>query len=206
MKYYDVTVPLADKMVTWPTDPRTRVTPFKSVKRGDGANVLKLELGTHAGSHVDSPKHFGFRQTVDELALRDLIGPARVVTVRSKDLVRLSDLKGVDLRKVKRVLFKTRNSKRIGDGKFHRDFVALSPEVAVALGKHRVRVVGTDGMSVDPMGEEPAAHFALLGSGAVLIENINLTGVPAGEYELICLPLKLIGGDGAPARVVLRKP
>lgn len=206
MKYYDVTVPLADKMVTWPTDPRTRFTTFKSTKRGDGANVLKLELGTHAGSHVDSPKHFGFKQTVDELALRDLIGPARVVTVRSKDLVRLSDLKGVDLRKVKRVLFKTRNSKRIGDGKFHRDFVAISPEVAVALRKHRVRVVGTDGMSVDPMGGDPAAHLALLGSGAVLIENINLTGVPAGEYELICLPLKLIGGDGAPARVVLRKP
>jgi arylformamidase len=144
------------------------------------------------------------KKTVDQLSLDALIGPAQVVAVKSKDRVRLSDIRDLDLKKTRRVLFKTRNSGRMKDGKFHADYVALSPEVARRLRNHRVRLVGIDAMSVDPKGGNSEAHRLLLSAGAVLLENINLSRVPAGEYDLICLPLRLKDADGAPARVVLR--
>ena len=199
MRYYDVSVPIAEDMITWPTDPAVRLTSFKAISRGDHSNVLKVELGSHTGSHVDSPSHFGLKGTMDDVPLKELIGPATVVQVKSKDLVRAADIARVDFAKVRRVLFKTRNSKRMGDGKFHSDYVALSIEVARALRRHGVRVVGIDAMSVGD-GE---VHRLLLRARIVVIENVDLSKVPAGKYDLICLPLKLAGADGAPARVVL---
>jgi len=206
MKYYDLSVPVFDGMVVWPSDTPVRVSTHRSVQRGDGSNVRKVQLSTHAGTHVDAPNHIGLPRTVDQLPLATLIGPAEVVSVRARHLIRPSHLEGIDLRTVKRILFKTRNSRRPDDGKFHDDYVALAPETAERLRKSRVKLVGIDAMSVDPKGGRGEAHHILLEAGVVLLENIRLARVPAGTYELICLPLRLAGADGAPARVVLRKP
>jgi len=204
MKYYDISVPVFDGMVVWPGDTPTRVSSHLSVRRGDGANVSRMQISSHAGTHIDAPNHIGLPRTVDRLPLTTLIGPAEVVTVRARDLVRPADLEGVDLTTVKRILFKTRNSGRRDDGTFHDDYVALSPEAAERLRKNRVKLVGIDAMSVDPKGGRGEAHHILLEGGVVVLENIRLARVPAGFYELICLPLRIAGGDGAPTRAVLR--
>ena len=206
MKYYDISVPITPGMVIWPSDPPVRVTVHRSVERGDSSNVQKLELGTHTGSHVDSPNHIGLEQTIDELPLETFIGPVTVVWSKEPDLVRTKDLDGVDLSKVERILFRTSNSTRMAeDEEFFGDFVAISPEVAKVLAEAGVTLVGIDALSVDPKGGAGEAHDVLLNAGVVLLENVNLSEVPPGEYELICLPLKIAGADGAPARVVLRK-
>jgi arylformamidase len=203
MRYYDITVPISPATVTWPSDPPVRFTSFKSVARGDRSNVLKLELGTHAGSHVDAPNHIGLTRTVDRLPLDSLIGPCIVIEAKTPGLVPPDHLRGVNFSRTTRVLFKTANSARIGDDAFHPDFVALAPETARLLARRKVRLVGIDAMSVDPKGGSGEAHRTLLGAGVILLENINLSRVPPGRYQLICLPLNLTGADGAPARVVL---
>jgi arylformamidase len=206
VKYYDISLPIREGMATWPGDPVVRVTSFKSVDRGDTSNVTALELGTHTGTHLDSPNHIGLEQTIDQLPLETLIGPATVVHSGARELVGMDDLNGVDLSKVRRILFRTANSKRIADGEqFFGDFVAISPEVANTLAAAGVQLVGIDALSVDPKGGAGEAHDVLLNAGVVLLENVNLSDVPPGEYELICLPLKIAGADGAPARVVLRQ-
>jgi len=206
MKLIDITVGIEPKTVVWPTDARIAFETFKSRKKGDGSNALKVCFGTHSGSHVDAPLHFGFDGTVEKMRLDALIGTALVIDIKSSDAVRPEHFARVNFKKYRRVLFKTRNSKRIGDGKFHKDFVAFSPEAANELARRRPMLVGIDAMSVDPFGgPAPHAHNAMLSKKIVLLENINLSKVPAGEYELFCLPLKLIGADGAPARVILGK-
>lgn len=204
MKYFDVTVPISPKTPVWPTDPTIKFSQFKSLKRGDHSNLLRVEFGTHSGTHIDAPHHIGLRKTIDKISPEQLIGPALVVEVKSKDAVRLADMKGVNLKKVRRVLFKTRNSSRPGN-RFHRDFVYISDEAARALAKAGVLLVAIDAMSVDPFKGEGFAHKTLLKAGVVVVENVNLRGIAPGSYEMFCLPLKLTGADGAPARVILQK-
>ncbi|MFO7898888.1 MAG: cyclase family protein [Planctomycetota bacterium] len=204
MRYYDISVPVFDGMVAWPSDPPVRVRTHKSVKRGDRSNVEKLEFSSHTGTHLDAPNHIGLDRTVDEIPIGTLVGPAVVVTSRAKREVSADDIDGLDLKTVERILFKTRNSSRPDDGRFHDDFVALSPELAERLANARVKLVGIDAMSVDAKGGKGEVHRTLLEAGVVLLENINLSNVSAGEYELLCLPLRIAGGDGAPARAVLR--
>ena len=204
MKYHDISVPIYDGMATWPGDPPVGVSTHKSVEQGDGANVLKMSFSSHIGTHLDAPNHIGLALTVDQIPPDTLIGPARVVESDAADLVRLSDLEGIDLKRWTRILFKTRNSGRTRD-RFRPDFVALEPVVARRLQSAGVRLVGIDAMSVDPVDGKGEAHRLLLSGGVILLENINLSKVPAGEYELICLPLRLKGADGSPARAVLRE-
>ena len=203
-KYYDITIPLREGMAVWPGDVPVKTAAYKSYKR-DGSNVTRLELSTHAGTHVDAPLHFGHRGTVDTMPPSALIGPCRVVTVRARALIRAEHIERADLAGTERVLFKTRNSRRAGGTRFHKDFVALSADAAAALVELGVRLVGMDGPSVDPFGPDGpyAAHHMLLEAGVVVLENIDLSRAPAGEYELICLPLKIAGADGAPARAIL---
>ena len=203
-KYYDITVPLREGMAVWPGDVPVKAAAYKSYERDD-ANVTQLQLSTHAGTHVDAPLHFGHKGTVDAIPPDALIGPCRVVTVRARDLISAEHIERADLAGTERVLFKTRNSRRAGGTKFHKDHVALSAGAAAALVELGVRLVGIDGLSIDPFicDGACAAHHALLGAGVVVLENIDLSKVPAGKYELICLPLKIAGADGAPARAML---
>ncbi len=203
-KYYDITIPLREGLAVWPGDVPVKTAAYKSYDR-DGTNVTRLQLSTHAGTHVDAPRHFGHKGTVDAMPPGALIGPCRVVTVRARDLIRAEHIERADLGRTERVLFKTRNSSRAGGTKFHKDFVALSAGAAAALVGLGVRLVGIDGPSVDPFSHNGPydAHHTLLGAGIVVLENIDLSKVSAGQYGLICLPMKIAGADGAPARAML---
>jgi arylformamidase len=205
-KLYDVTVPLSAEVPTFPGDPRFRMEFSHRISEGEPYNVARLTLGAHSGTHVDAPYHFlADGATVDQLALEMLMGKARVVDMTALDRIDRGDLERVDLRDDIRVLFKTRMSGQLRQPVFQEDFVYLTPEAATYLVKVGIKLVGSDYLSIEKFGSKDyAAHHALLGAGVVIIEGLDLTEVEAGEYELTCLPLRIAGADGSPARVVLR--
>jgi len=201
----DVTVPLSPHVPTFPGDPCFERHLVHSMDAGQPYNVSRLLLGTHAGTHVDAPFHFineGAR--VDELPLRALVGPARVVAVPDSPCVTAEHVRGWDLEGVERLLIRTRNSGTLRQPSFRDDFVYLEPEAARALAARGLALLGWDYLSIEKFGSDDfAAHLALLGRGVVLVEGLDLSAVEPGDYRLACLPLAIVGADGAPARVVL---
>lgn len=207
MKIFDVTVAIGAQTPIYAGDPPATVESAKRLAAGDSANVSRLAFGAHTGTHVDAPNHFieGTRK-VDQLELKKLIGPCRVVRVPDEIVTigpeHLGDIEGIE-----RVLFKTRNSAFWNEAEFRSDFTHLSPAAADALTQNAVKLVGIDYLSIEKFrsGDHPV-HKTLLAKEVVILEGLDLRKIEAGDYELICLPLKYIGGegDGAPARVVLR--
>jgi arylformamidase len=202
---YDVTRTLEAGMPTWPGEAGPELTSIKSMAAGDAADVSHLGLGVHTGTHVDAPKHFiPGGDGVESLPLDVLIGPARVVAIRDPSQIGTQELQEARLEGVERVLFRTRNSEEWSDVQFREDFISLSPDAGKWLTDHGTKLVGVDYLSVEAFAApEPQTHLTLLGAGVVIVEGLDLRLVPAGEYMLCCLPLKLAGADGAPARAVL---
>jgi arylformamidase len=206
-KIYDATVPLSSAVPTWPGDPRFKMVSVHRLADGDACNVARLTLGTHAGTHVDAPFHFlAEGSTVDQLPLELLMGKARVIGVSSsRDRVDRKDLEDLDLSDELRVLIRTRSSGLLRQGPFREDFVWLTADAAALLVQRGIKLVGIDSPSVDRFdSKEHETHRTLLGAGVIVVEALDLSAVEPGEYDLFCLPLRLVGGDGAPARVVLR--
>lgn len=208
---YDVSVSLSSALPTYPGDPGIQINDWSKLANGDGANVSALSFGAHTGTHVDAPAHFfeGARK-VESLDLEILIGEAEVIHV--PDELRVIDQDFVSANcapGTKRVLFKTRNSAFwTGDfTEFRTDFTYLDLDAARWLTNQGVKLVGIDYLSVERFNsKDHETHRVLLSHDVIVLEGLNLTGVPAGNYELICLPLRLRShlGDGAPARAVLR--
>jgi arylformamidase len=210
MKVYDVSVLISEDLPVWPGNPGISLKQWKSFARGDRSNVTQLELGVHSGTHIDAPNHFEpDGKGVDELPLDILIGPCRVFELTElKKCVDQIVLERLDLNGVTRVLFKTRNSKwwASGEREFHNDFVYVSDDGSRYLVENGIKLVGVDYLSVEKFkSPDHATHHTLLRNEVVIIEGLNLYDVPEGDYELIALPLKLKGADGAPTRVVLRE-
>lgn len=208
----DVTVGIGEGSLVWPGDPRVAVEPWTLTSRGEPANVSELRLGSHTGTHVDPPAHFlDGGLTVDRLPLDVLVGPAAVVDLRGvAGPVGVSDLEALSLAAgVERLLVRTDNSSLWSEvpARFPDDYVSVSPAAARWLVDWGVRLVGVDFLSIEPLGESGfPVHRTLLEAGVVLVEGLDLSGAPAGEYGLVCLPLKVVDGDGAPARCVLVEP
>lgn len=206
MKFIDVSVPLTPALAVYPGNVPFHLEAVKRVADGASSNVSALHLSAHAGTHVDAPRHF-FDQGdgVDVLPLELLIGRARVIELPSARSIGPEELKSIEAEDV-RVLIKTRNSRLWGSPEFHPDYVGLTAEGATYLVNHGVKVVGIDYLSVEEFRKPGApAHRILLGSGTIIIEGLDLRDVEPGRYELYCLPLRVVGADGAPARVVLRQ-
>ena len=210
MKIYDITVPISENMPVYEGDPKVKIDVASSMKNGDAANVTQLCFGAHAGSHVDAPNHFidGTRK-VHELDLEKLIGDARVVEIE-ESVTAIEPRHVPNLETVERILFKTRNSAFWNEPEkgFRTDFTYITPAAARRLAEKNVKLVGIDYLSVEKFASEDfATHITLLENEVAIIEGLDLREVPAGEYELICLPLKIISetGDGAPARTILRE-
>jgi len=206
MKIYDVTVPIGAGTPIYAGDPRASVESAKRLANGDSANVSKLAFGAHTGTHVDAPNHFidGSRR-VDQLDLDKLMGRCRVVRVPDEALTITPEHLG-DLGGVKRVLFKTKNSAYWNESEFHSDFAHLGPDAANVLVEKGVVLVGIDYLSIERFHSgDHAVHKAFLSKEIVILEGLDLRKIEPGDYDLICLPLKYVGGegDGAPARVVL---
>ena len=206
---YDLTLPISPSMPTWPGDPPVRVEQRVSIARGDACNVSELTLGSHTGTHMDAPYHFvesGLR--LDVLPLELLMGKAWVHDCGSRPRIDVDDLAGVPTH-TQRLLLKTANSElwRRDVREFQREFVTITLEAARWIVGQGVRLLGVDYMSVERPGcEHHPVHHALLGAGLVVVEGLDLSAIGQGWYNLICLPLKLAGGDGAPARVVALGP
>jgi arylformamidase len=209
MKYFDVTVPISNTVPIYEGDPKAIVEAASRIADGAPANVSKLCFGAHTGTHVDAPSHFieGTRR-VDDLDLNKLIGPCRVVEIdASIDEIEANQVGA--LNGAERVLFKTRNSSFWNDPKtgFREDFTSVSPAAAQSLVDTGAKLVGIDYLSIEKFGSTDfATHLTFLQNEVVILEGLDLREVAAGDYELICLPLKYLGGegDGAPARTILR--
>ncbi len=191
MQIIDVSVPVWPGMITYPGDPKVRLERVSSIADGDVANLSRLDLGVHSGTHVDAPLHFiEGAPGVEALPLDVLVGPCVVVDGLEPAAVP---------RGAERVLFKTPNSRLWEREEFSEDFVKLDGQAARALVERGVRLVGIDYLSI---GDEEA-HHVLLEAGVVVVEGLDLREVEPGEYRLVCAPLKLEGAEGAPARVLL---
>ena len=205
---YDISIPLRSGGVVYPGNPAISITAQQAISQGAGANVSRIDMGSHSGTHVDAPKHFfDDGAGADTLPLDVLMGPARLIAV--DDAVKSvgeTELRAHDLRGVTRVLIRTRNSAWLASGstEFHPDYTFLSPEGAAYLVGLGVKLVGVDYLSVEQFHSgHHRTHRTLLGANVVIIEGLVLTEPPPGDYELRCLPLRLTGLDGAPARAVL---
>ena len=193
-------------MARWPSDPPVRIRPVKRMARGDSSDLSLLSMGSHTGTHMDAPAHFirGGRP-IDRMPLSAVIGPARVIGIRHPRRILPGELRPHRIAQGERVLFKTRNSSRCWrDARFRKEFVHLPAESARYLAARGVRAVGVDYLSVGGYKADGAeTHRALLGAGVWIIEGLDLSRVRPGRYWLLCLPLKIRRGDGAPARAVL---
>ena len=197
-------------MTTWNKEPGPTITPLRRIAKGDTANVSTVAFGDHTGTHVDPPLHFiEGGGTVDRLPIDALVGPCMVVDYDRATHVDEAWLAGAHLpTATERILFKTRNSELWRDptAEFTRDFVTINASAARWCVAHGVKLVGIDYLSIEPQGPEKAGypvHHTLLGAGVVIIEGLDMRDVTAGRYDLVCAPIKIAGGDGAPARVFL---
>ena len=205
--WVDLSVGIRDDMVHYPGNPGVELKQTMHLDRGDPANVSQLSLGVHTGTHVDAPVHFiGGAPGVDQFSIDAMIGPARVIEILDKEVCTAQDLAAYDIRAGERLLLRTNNSTRCWNvDAFVEDYAHLDTSAARMLAERGVRMVGIDYLSIGRGNEGPEVHRILLGAGVVIIEGLDLSRVDAGVYDVVCLPLKIIGGDGAPARVAVRR-
>ena len=210
MKIYDITVAISAQTPIYKGDPGVEINSFKAIAAGSSANVSQISLGVHTATHVDAPNHFiDGAKRVHELDPQKLVGACRVVEVPG-DVIGIEPEHVGDLTGVERVLFKTQNSgfwakPELG---FRTDFTYLTPATAKLLADNGIVLVGIDYLSIEKSGSPGhPVHITLLEKEVVILEGVDLRDVPAGDYELMCMPLKYNGatGDGAPARTFLRE-
>ena len=206
-EWIDVSVTVRHGMPHWPGDPPISLQRTMDIQRGDACNVSHLAMGVHTGTHMDAPVHFRHgAAALDDMPLSATMGEARVVEIADPDRITVDELRSKSPRRGERILFRTSNSTRCwAVDTFVEDFVYISEPAAALLAETGVRTVGIDYLSVGGYYADGAAiHRLLLDAGIWIIEGLNLSAVRVGNYEMICLPVKLHDGDGAPARVILR--
>ncbi|HSW39057.1 MAG TPA: cyclase family protein [Acidobacteriota bacterium] len=206
VEYFDISHALHEGMAVWPGDPELKLYAVCRIGDGRPANVSSFHMGTHAGTHLDAPFHLDDNGGgVADVPLNVLIGAVRVVAPVVAECIRAEDLAKFDWQGVQRVLFKTRAGTS-DEESFDPGFIHLDPDAAEFIAARGILFVGTDAPSVDPFGSVTLpSHRILLGQKIAILEWACLEKVQPGDYELICLPLKLLGMDGSPVRAVLRK-
>jgi len=206
VKIYDISMPISKNMLVWDGDPKVSITSVATVAK-DGVSLSNISLGSHTGTHIDAPSHFlAGADTLDKIPLEKLIGKCRVVdlTTLNHEEIQVADLVEKSITKGDRILFKTGNFRLLTNPIFPKTYISLSLAAAEFLVQKEVLLVGTDFLSIEKKGNPGhPVHKVLLSQRIVNVEGLNLEDVPAGEYQMICLPLNIIGVDGAPARVIL---
>lgn len=208
MEIIDITVPLENNIVVWPGDPEVEIDWLEQLSEGGEANITRFSMGAHTGTHIDAPLHF--LQTgsdLDQIDLKYLIGECLVVDV--PESIKIIDeyfLEKINFRCVERILFKSKNSSINKERKFNQEYVSLDQGGAKFLVENGAKLVGIDYLSIAPYADSGPTHTALLNAGIIILEGLDLGKVTAGLYHLICLPIKLSGREGAPARAILIKP
>ncbi len=205
--WIDITVSLTDGMVHWPEDPPVEIRKVLDMNRGDDCNLTHISMAAHAGTHIDAPRHFRKSgKGIDKMPLTAAVGIARVIEITDKEFITVDELRPHRIRSGERILFKTRNSKQRWDKKpFRKEFVHLSTDAAKMLAARKVRTIGIDYLSIGGYGGNVVeVHDIILRAGICVIEGLNLSKINPGRYELNCLPIKIAGSDGAPARAIIR--
>jgi arylformamidase len=206
--WIDVTAPLHAGTPHWPDQPDVKLERMVSMDDGAVCNVSMLHMSVHTGTHMDAPLHFVANGIgMDQMPLDATIGPCRVVEIKDQESIKVKHLKPLKLRQGERLLIKTINSKRCwNDSKFYEDFVYISQDAAAYMVEHGIMTVGVDYLSVGGFFKDGIeTHHHLLRACVWIIEGLNLSKVKPGKYDLLCLPLKTLNCDGAPARVLLKK-
>ena len=206
-KIYDISLPIVSGGVVYPENTPIDIAPVKSVATGGSSSISRISFGSHTATHVDAQSHFLDGGTaVDDIPLDVLIGPALLIRFPDDVMaITAAHLRSAGLAGQKRVLFATRNSGFNRETKFVPDFTYVAPDAAEYLVEQGVQLVGVDYLSIEQFHSgHHRTHKTLLGAGVVIVEGLSLSEPRAGSYELICLPLRLKGLDGAPARAVLR--
>jgi arylformamidase len=206
-EWIDVTRPVESGMAVWPGDDAPVIKQILFMDRGDICNLSKMAMSVHTGTHMDAPRHFvNSGVSMDALPLDAVLGEARVIEISDPVAIRPGELPA-DIAAGERILFKTRNSRELwAKPGFQEDFVYISREAAEILAAKGVRTVGVDYLSIGGFHTDMVeTHEAILGAGIWAIEGLDLSRVEPGRYEMACLPMKLAGSDGAPARVALRR-
>jgi arylformamidase len=204
---YDISLSIDGRTPVYAGDPQVELEPLFTLE-ADGVNVTALRHATtHTGTHVDLPRHvIAGGASLDAVPPERFCGRARVIAIRDPLAITAAELAGHAIGADEIVLFRTRNSEErlLEQSAFQPGYVYLAPDAAAELARRQVRMVGVDYLSVDPP-DDPAlpAHHILLGAGVLILEGALLTAVPPGLYELLCLPLRISGADGAPVRAVL---
>jgi arylformamidase len=204
MKLYDITHPLNPGTAHWPGDTPFTLHQTARIVDGSAVNLSTLTLSPHVGTHADAPYHYdqhGVKMAA--VPLEVYLGPARVVSLADRQLISAKDLKSLDLDGVERLLIRTGSCP--DPRRFNPHFTAIAADAIRHAAQMGIRLIGTDAHSVDPLtSKELPSHHACRDLGVLILENLNLNEVPAGDYELIALPLKLTDADGSPVRAVLR--
>ncbi len=207
-KWIDLSLTLKSNMVHWPTDPPFSIARVREMDKGDAVNFSKIIMGAHSGTHVDAPAHFiKGAKGVDQILIDSLIGPARIIEIADVDTIKEKALAGHGIKKGERILLRTRNSinKILHKDTFSEDFVYMEKGAAEFLVARGIKTLGIDYLSVGGYKKDgPEVHRMLLGAGILIIEGLDLTEALPGRYHMICLPIKILDSDGAPARVIVK--
>ena len=209
MRLYDVSLTITEDLPTWPGDPGVKLEKINQIQKGDMVNLTHISSSVHIGTHVDVPNHFLDKGgTVETIPLDLMVGPARVIQLSTRKAISADDLRSAGITgENRRLLIKTVNSRiwESGVQEFQEDFVALDGDAAAYLVECGLEVIGVDYLSVAPYQDLETTHKILLEAGILIIEGLDLSGIEPGPYKLLCLPLKIGGSDGAPARVLLQQ-
>jgi arylformamidase len=210
-RIYDISVPIYPGMPVWPGDPKVTIRQVSSIGKGDEANVSQMRMSVHTGTHIDAPKHFiEDGKTLDQIPLEKLTGGVLVMDM-GEDVKEItadsikSNPQFNELLNTSKIIFKTSNSRlwETYPETFYEDYVGVTASAAQFLAGKSLDLIGVDYLSIAPFTETDLPHQILLEKEIILLEAVNLSGVPAGTYTLFCLPLNIVGCEGAPARVIL---
>ncbi len=205
--WIDVTAPMKDGMVYWPGDPACIIKRVVRMEDGAPCNLTHLSMSAHTGTHMDSMRHFVKNgKTMEQMPLDAVIGVCRVIKINAKDQITPAHLRNLRLRKGERVIFKTSNTtKSWKTDTFDKNFVSIRQDAGQFLADRGVMTVGVDYLSIGGWEKDGVeVHQVMLGAGIWVIEGLDLSKIKPGSYDMICLPLKIVGSDGAPARALLR--
>ena len=205
--FYDISIEMNGDMLVYPGDPKVEIIEKHQIAQGDLYNLSFLSFGSHTGTHMDAPKHFvDSGMTVDQLPLEHFIGRAKVLDMGNRDFIDKTCLEPYPINKGDIILFKTKNSLLMSQGRFDQNYVYITPEAAAYLVELKIRTVGIDFLTVEKYGaDSPDTHYAFLRNNVVILEGLNLTDIEEGEYDLISPPIKISGGNGSPMRAILVK-
>lgn len=205
-RIHDISLLISPHVPAWPGD-RFVLHRVEEIAKGHVCNKSHLEIGSHIATHIDAPYHFEEDgMTIDRIPPDVFAGPARVVSFPASERIDVEEIESVSLSGVERILFKTRNSSLWKESGFHEDYVYLTPEACRVLADAGMKLVGVDYLSLEEYGvQDFEGHHTLLGKNIPILEGLDLSEVEPGDYELVALPLKIAGGDGSPARALLRE-